>query len=348
MGEITAQLKNKIGRHIISNIDFNTWIKDTEVVVKKKKKKEVVNKIFEDLSKIIKDKFWQDKFINASIGKFPQKFSFCNGFLKYKKGTKSYTKEISKCNDETSLECINFFNTYGIFSPNDITKSKEIELTAENNREILTWDNSNEKIKDLLISYYVSDIMNVMNLTIDECKQLKQTIMIAIAFKELKKSHFFVENNRLVKIDNIIWDNINRMFYIKDIMNLPTNTSISPFTFLKCKESNHSKDQQNVTILKWEKYLVKLYEKIDKHNKIHIKSLSNIKHESNQLNKAPVSTLLNTENKSTESTESTESTPVNDFTKNAINSTESEVDSYYDDIEDIEDFEVNDYDIDDN
>jgi|688.fasta_scaffold151546_3 hypothetical protein len=305
----------KVGNQAISTIDFNTWIKDTEVVVKKKKKrKEIVHKIFSDFANIITDTFWIEKFNNASIGKLPTKFSFSNGVLKYKKGNKTYSKELLNSNLETAYECIKFFNTYGLFSNNDISKSNE--QIGEIKSEILTWENANENVKELLIGYYINDMMKVMELNKSEVKQLKQTIMMGISLKLLKKTHFFVEENRLIKINNILWDNVNRKFFIDESLKSSIKADNS-----KYKEQTSNKDINTISLI-WDKYINILNNKIEKYNKIiDKKQLSNINSKDN----------LRQDN--------SETTPINDFIDTPCLENDVEIDNDCEELNDDEYFD---------
>ena len=305
----------KVGNQAISTIDFNTWIKDTEVVVKKKKKrKEIVHKIFSDFANIITDPFWIEKFTNASIGKLPTKFSFNNGVLKYKKGTKTYSKELLNSNLESAYECIKFFNTYGLFSNNDISKTNE--QIGEIKTEILTWENANENVKELLIGYYINDMMKVMELTKLEVKQLKQTIMVGISFKLLKKTHFFVEDNRLVKINNILWDDVNRIFFIDESL----KSGIKPDNS-KYKDQSSNKDTNTISLI-WDKYINILNNKIEKYNRI--------------IEKKQVS---NVNLKDTLRQDNSDTTPINDFIDTTCIENEVEIDNDCDELNNDEYFD---------
>jgi hypothetical protein len=274
------------------------------------------------------DDFWIEKFTNASIGKFPAKFSYSNGILKYKKGNKFFSKELINEDLETTIECINFFNTHGIFSTNDIYKSK-ISETDEKQNEVLTWENSSEKVKELLISYYINDMTKVMSLTKSQSKQLIQTIYIGLSFKILTKADFIVDNNRIIKINNILWDNINNKFIIdKSIL-----VSSSKYENLKVKTRKIIKNNvDNYNNSKWNKYIALLNIKIEKNNKLENNKLINIK----SCKKLLTSTDNTHTNDIVENTE--ETTPIEETIYNIVNSNDSEIESDIgDDIDIIED-----------
>jgi len=299
----------KVGSQAISTIDFEEWIKEKDVEVKpKKKKKEIINTIFVDFIKNTNDDFWVEKFTNASIGKFPAKFSYSNGILKYKKGNKFFSKELINGDLETKIECLNFFNTHGIFSTNDIYKSKITEPDEKQN-EVLTWENSSEKVKELLISYYINDMNIVMSLTKLQSKQLIQTIYIGVSFKILTKSDFIVDNNRIIKINNILWDNINNKFLIDKSIQISSS---------KC-ENSKSKNRkilknnvENYNNSKWNKYIALLNTKIEKNNRLELNKLTN--------NKSYQKILTSNENVE-------ETTPIDDTIYNIVNSNDSEIES---------------------
>lgn len=270
----TAQLKtinNRVGSYAISTIDFNSWM--TEPIVqapirtrKTRGAKEVVNKIFSECATIIQDSFWIDKFNNAAMGKFPQKFNFNDGILTYRKGAKNHSLEVSNNPYEAAHACMEFLRVNGgIFSPMD----EQISLEAQYSRthavltqQKLTWADANKKVQECMLSYYVMDMKVIMTLDGPRVEQLRQTIRLGISNKYFGKTNIRVENNRIHSIDGLLYNNELKIFYINP--ELKPNTTR---TYLRKKTNDAGVDStQKDTVpqfgVKWVKYVETLDKKI--------------------------------------------------------------------------------------
>ena len=238
---------------------FNEWISQPIITQNKKNKKNekpIINYKFEEASKILKDPFWIEKFKNAAIGKFPPKFNFIDNKLIYNNGYKSINFEYIDDLEEFSNICIDFFRCYGsIFSELDVNNSiKEQELRSKIVKEPLIWNNCNKKIQESLILYFISYIKEIINLNEKEIKQLKQIIKLGIITKFFGKNNIIIENNRIQKIEGLLFDKNKRYFYI--------NPELKPLIIRNYSRSKNNYDYNKDTIpqfrIKFNKYIESL------------------------------------------------------------------------------------------
>lgn len=265
-----TNINNKVGTYAISTVGFDIWTTETPVKVTSKTKKntakEVVNKIFQECAQCIEDDFWIEKFNNAAANKFPPKFSFHNGILIYRRGAKHSSLEVPNNPYEAAYACMEFFRSNGsIFSALDQQNSLEIQQTRANNTSNLapiTWENSNKKVQECLLSYYVMDMKLLMSLRENEVTQLRQTIWLAISGKYFDKNNIYVLNNRIQSISGLLWDDKNRKFYVDP--NIKPN--VTRTYNKKCNPKSMGDLQQKDTIpqfgIKWKKYLDSVEKKV--------------------------------------------------------------------------------------
>lgn len=254
----------------VTTVTFDSWINESTVQTKKKNQNAppVVYKVFEECSKVVNDPFWINKFKDAMIGKFPSRFSFRDGVLIYRKGSKNQTLEIPQDIREAAYKCIEFFKINGgIFSPLD--EQKSLELQNQNSKIELKW-NSNKKVQQILLDYYYEQVKSSLNLSYKEVKQLKETVQIGIINKYFNKNNIYIENNRITNIEGLLWDSENHIFYID-----PTIKSRST-KYKKRSTESVQKDVITEFIIKWRKYIELINNKINKYErkKIIIKSSS--------------------------------------------------------------------------
>lgn len=273
------QMKNlggRVGSYAISTVDFDSWMNEPVVQAPQRSRKtrgnkEIVHKIFADCAAVTQDPFWVDKFNNAAMGKFPHKFNFHDGLLTYRKGAKSHTLEVSNNPYESSHACMEFFRANGgIFSPTDEQNSLELQYARAHavlTQQQLTWGDANKKVQECMLSYYVTDMKKLMDLSDPEVEQLRQTIRLGIANKYFGKHNIRVENNRIHSVDGLLWNNEIRNFYINPELK-PTSTR----TYTRKKDGPPAVDpSQKDTIpqfgVKWRKYVEGLDKKIVRNNR---------------------------------------------------------------------------------
>lgn len=262
---------NKVGNVAILTVDFNSWSLEssTEKTVAKTRKvrgaKEVLpsNKIFAECARITTDPFWIEKFNNASYGKMPAKFYFNDGNLSFRKGAKNIIFQVPINPYEAAPKCIEFFRSNaGIFSPLDQQNALDLQqerIQTVAQREELKWENTNKKLQEGLISYYVNDIKIVMNLSAEQVEQLRQTIKNGIASKVFCKTSIRLENNRIHSIDGLLWNDHDKIFYINPDLKPKITRS-----YAKKKEVVEIAHKDTVPQFgtKWNKYVESLDKKI--------------------------------------------------------------------------------------
>lgn len=273
------QMKNlggRVGSYAISTVDFDSWMNEPVIQVPQRSRKtrgnkEIIHKIFAECALVTQDPFWADKFNTAALGKFPQKFSYHDGLLTYRKGAKCQSVEVSNNPYEASHACMEFFRSNGgIFSPADEQNSLELQYARAHavlTQQQLTWGDANKKVQECMLSYYVINMKSLMALSDAEVEQLRQTIRLGIANKYFGKHNIRVENNRIHSVDGLLWNDELRNFYINPQLK-PTSTR----TYTRKKDGPPSVDpSQKDTIpqfgVKWGKYIESLDKKIVRNNR---------------------------------------------------------------------------------
>jgi hypothetical protein len=264
----SKNIHSKVGSVSITTVNFNSWA-STPVVAsiaksKKTKTKEIVHEIFVECAKVTEDPFWVEKFNLAAIGKFPTNFYYHDGTLSYKKGAKNNKILLSDDIRDAANAFINFLrNNKSIFSPLDEQSTIDIQFNRINSAtsiEILTWEIASKKIKECLISHFIIDMKTMMNLTTDQSSQLKEIIQTGIFSNLFDKNNITVSNNRIFSIEGLLYDPQNNLFYIDPNLVPPTSRSYPK----KKTTSNLPKDSIPQFTIKWDKYINKYIEQIDK------------------------------------------------------------------------------------
>jgi hypothetical protein len=283
------QVKNfdgNVGSYAVSTVNFNSWMNEPIVNPQQKTRKsrgvkETVNKIFSDCASIIQDPFWIDKFNNAAIGKFPQKFSFNDGVLIYRKGAKSHNVDISNNPYEACYAFMEFLRVNGgIFSPMDEQNSLNLQYSrahAALTQQQLTWGDANKKVQECMLSHYVVTMKDVMGISDLELEQLRQTIKLGIANKYFGRHNISLENNRIHTIGGLLWNAETRMFYINPDIKPSVSRSYSRKKDGPPAIDPNHKDMIPSFGVKWEKYVESLNNKIIRSNRR--KNRVNIQHQ---------------------------------------------------------------------
>ena len=265
----TRNLHPKVGSVSITTVNFNSWASTPVIAAvaksKKTKVKEIVNDIFAECAKVTEDPFWVEKFNLAAIGKFPSNFYYHDNVLTYKKGAKNNKVVLSSNIREAACTFINFLRTNkSIFSPLDEQSTLDIQFnrvsSSSLNVEILTWEIASKKIKECLISYFIVDMTTMMSLTLEQSDQLRDIIQVGIFSNLFDKHNITLNNDRIFSINGLLYDPQNRLFYIDP--NLAPSTRSS---YPKKKIANSMpKDTIPQFDIKWQKYINKYVEQIDK------------------------------------------------------------------------------------
>lgn len=274
------KMSSRVGTYAISTINYDTWMNDPIVNVTPKGKKgkpakEIINPIFQECSEYTDDPFWKTKFTSAAIGKFPPKFSYHDGVLFYKRGARTITMEVKNQAESVINECIDFFRANGgIFSPLDekiSIESRQNKALLNEQRPPLEWSKINKKIKECLISYYITNLSKAMSLAPNESAQLLKVIRCGISYKLFGRQNIRLTDTKIYTIDGLLWDNENRQFYID-----PTLTPVLSRSSKSSKTlSSDNSDITNITekdripqfSTKWIKYIDSLDKKVDRTSK---------------------------------------------------------------------------------
>lgn len=209
-----------IGTRAVNKVNLSEWGKSpTEKKVAKPRgrrvAKEIVNQIFMDCSSLATDEFWKEKLVQCAYGKMPAKFAYTDGKLIYKKNNKSPSIELSENRIAALKEIIDFFKKNGgIFSPNDTEDNTDID----SNRIVteINWSKCNAKMKEILLSYYISDLKSILKLTDKQTKYLKFILNDAIATKAITKNHVIIEDDLIKDITVLVWNPETGFDIVKD------------------------------------------------------------------------------------------------------------------------------------
>jgi hypothetical protein len=264
----SRNLHPKVGSVSITSVNFNSWTSTPVVALtaksKKTKVKEIVNEIFVECGKVTEDPFWVEKFNLAAVGKFPTNFYYHDNTLTYKKGAKNNKIILSSNIRDAALSFIKFLRVNkSIFSPLDEQSTLNLEFNRINsslNTEILTWEIATKKIKECLISHFVIDMTTMMNLVSDQSNQLRQVIQTGIFSNLFDKHNITLKNDRIFSIGGLLYDPQNKKFYIDPNLVPSTNRSYPKKKMI----NNMPKDTIPQFNVKWDKYINKYVEQIDK------------------------------------------------------------------------------------
>jgi hypothetical protein len=269
----TKNVLGKVGSYAISTIDFDTWANEPSNASSKMRKprgvKEIVNPIFAECAKVTTDPFWIEKFTQASIGKFPRKFTFHDGVLTYRKGAKTNSVELSSDAFQATQTSLEFFRAHGgIFSTIDQDNSNNVQTTGTFQETIqpVTWKSASKKDRDVLISYFLIAMKKIMNLSDSEVDQLDVTIKVGVFDKYFGDHNITITNNQVYSIGGLLWDEAKRKFYID-----PNLTPVSSRTYSRKKEEENpvekkQKDMIPTFLADWDDYVEFLDKKLASYN----------------------------------------------------------------------------------
>lgn len=255
-------MNGKVGSYAVTSINFNTWFNEDQnvkVITKNKKpknKKKIIYPIFLEFVNHTSDIFWEKKLNTFANGKLPKFFSFNNNKIIFKKNNNIVECELTNDYIESTNLCIQFFKTYGgIFSKKDEIKEIE-ELSSSDNIEYnkintpKTWSQIDKKMKEIMMKKFVHDMASEINLNKNDINLLLQTIKLANLSKTFNKNNFIVENEKLVRINGLKWQEENRFFKIDYA--IITN---------KNKNKNDESSQEDEDFFEYSKDMITQYSK---------------------------------------------------------------------------------------
>ena len=212
---LTGGNSSVTGSYAVTTVYRVPWSKTVVNKDKTKGRKKTVVKIVHDIFKacsdLTDDSFWKTIFENCAKGKFPRGFSFKNGILLHKKGTKLQRVEVPDAPVEAASICTTFFKqAAGLMSDYDrllANKSIEDELIESSSLENLTWkDIKQEKIRELLINDYIREVKDQYNLTHIERIELITMIHKGFLLKYFTKDSVVFVGGKVTGITGLIMD----------------------------------------------------------------------------------------------------------------------------------------------
>lgn len=202
----------KAGSYAVTTVYSMPWVKketSTIKIKKKKAEKKVVNEVFERCSEITDDEYWISIFKSCARDKFPRGFQYKNGLMTHRRGSKITRVEIPNNTTEAFYTTTNFFKTSaGLMSQTDkkrLQKEQEDKMLDEAISSEISWkDIKIERVKELLISEYISDIVVKNKLSECEKNELTTTIKIGFMLKYFASKNIIMEKGRIVDIQGLI------------------------------------------------------------------------------------------------------------------------------------------------
>lgn len=277
-----ANIPGRVGSYAISTVSFDSWANEPLMTTPTRKKrgrgvKSIIHPLFSECAHLTADPFWIEKFTQAAIGKFPPKFGFRDGIMVFKKGNKSKTIELPDNVYEAMGAAIAFFQSNGlIFSPTDerlIREVQEAQYRLEENLPPATWIDINKKTQECMLSYYIIELHSVMELSLAEKEQLRQTIRVGISNNFFGKHNIQVQNNRIHAINGLLWDGEKRVFYINPELKPMVSRSYSRKKGSEPAIDPAHRDMIPQFEIKWNKYLDQLQRKVQKSTRLARRSI---------------------------------------------------------------------------
>lgn len=203
------------------NVIFSSTgeIINTEKSVRKHKiNRSVIFPVFEGIKKYETSSFWLNLMTRFSKNMLHKDFKFLNNVLYYKATTKKHR-------DEIFLDAEDLENTHKIFK--DFMKKKgflsqeEKEsinriVELDNNKERNTIENWKDVVKnqDYYIREFIIDMKEKYDLSYEEQSNLESNIRIGISSEFFNQENIIFENEKIERIENLVWDETERKFSI--------------------------------------------------------------------------------------------------------------------------------------
>ena len=203
------------------NVIFSSTgeIISTEKSVRKHKiNRSIIFPIFDNMKKLETDSFWLNLLTRFSKNILHKDFKFLNNVLYYKATTKKHRDEILLDNEDlekTHILFKEFMRKKGFLSHEEKESiNKIVELDNNKERNVIeTW-------KDVVKNqdYYIRELIihnkEKYNLTFEEQANLESTIRIGISSEFFNQDNIIFENEKIERIENLIWDEDKRKFSI--------------------------------------------------------------------------------------------------------------------------------------
>jgi hypothetical protein len=178
----------------------------------------IVNPVFQECSTMTIDPFWISIFEKAAIGRYPRGFMFKNGTFTYKVKTKTYTLDIPENAEEVYKKTIDFMKkTAKLSSEIDRENDRQEieEKTSSVTFEQTNWgDIKKKKIKNMLLSTYISKISKIHNFDRKQTETLKMNINVGFCLGFFNKNDIIFQNGEIIEIKGLIYDQTEKNYII--------------------------------------------------------------------------------------------------------------------------------------
>ena len=203
------------------NVIFSSTgeIINTEKSVRKHKiNRSVIFPVFEGIKKYETSSFWLNLMTRFSKNMLHKDFKFLNNVLYYKATTKKHR-------DEIFLDAEDLENTHKIFKEFMKKKGFLSQEEKESINKIVELDNNKErniienwkdvvKNQDYYIREFIIDMKEKYDLTYEEQSNLESNIRIGISSEFFNQENIIFENEKIDRIENLVWDEEERKFSI--------------------------------------------------------------------------------------------------------------------------------------
>jgi hypothetical protein len=275
MTQPAGQLKS--GTYAVTTVYKMPWTKKESTPVKPKRikvDKKIVHEIFERCSELTEDQYWVSIFKNCARDKFPRGFQYKHGILIHRRGNKTARLVIPVSFTEAHDECIKFFkSTAGMMSIADrrrVQKEDEERLLEETSKKEIQWkDIRVERIKEVLINEYISDLAEKSNFNEQQKKELSTTIKKGFMLKYFTSKQIEMEHGKIKSIKGLLCNNNDNNNESKYYIDPKICKNIARKNTGLGMEGHVNKVKISPMTL-WEKYLENQEKKINNKNGIKI------------------------------------------------------------------------------
>jgi len=260
-------LTGRAGGYAISTVKSRRWISEpTSAPVAKPKRSKavivVVHQIFADCAHICADPYWARVFEQASLDKFPRKFSCRANQLHYKRGQKITSIPLPDSLAEAYQISLDFFRRYGgLYSEEDLDKArKQRELLDQNESSPTTWTEVRKKMRRIMLENFIRQVERLYTLSLEEKHQLTETINLGLMFGRFGKANIVVKDRAIEAIHGLCYDESTRRFSIDPSIPARPNKSSRSKSVKSSQEkiADGRKDTEVRFYRNWVKYVGQL------------------------------------------------------------------------------------------
>ena len=182
------------------------------------------NEVFKFMANVSDDPFWKDRFMEALVGIFPSKISYCNGVLQYRgvdEATIMLQTEVLESDVETLatqyMTVIHFYQTHiQMYSPMDVQQMNALASSTEITNESMgcIWSKMKQKQQDLALYELMREERVSRGLRKEQFTQMEQTVNVAKQLKHTNNDTIQVERFRIVSQSFMYYDDAKKMYFI--------------------------------------------------------------------------------------------------------------------------------------